>query len=333
MIVRLVRLTAALLAAAAGLIAAPAVAHHGSASVSALGTEGPGSAIDTTSAMPLGTGTLVGLVKSEYVPFQQRAGFTDQKQYSLFNTLAVGYGATPWLAFYLFQPYNVKAQDGVGTNTGLGDTAIMGSFHFKWDERLRLIPEKESLDELADWHFSVWAAVTLPVGPTTHRDDNGGYYEPDMQTGFNGPSPVVGVALMKQFAGDWTFLGEANYQTFFEQRYPEQGIAYQFGAETRGNAALAWRALAGPASRLDLIPELSVLNLQRDREDGIQLTASGGTILYGQLGLRYIVGSFAVGATVKSALGKSLNEQAEQQGSEGLEVFRAALTMSWSTRL
>jgi hypothetical protein len=36
---------------------------------------------------------------------------------------------------------------------------------------------------------------------------------------------------------------------------------------------------------------------------------------------------------VKRAALKTLNEQADQQGSEGLERFRAALTLSYSTRL
>jgi len=36
---------------------------------------------------------------------------------------------------------------------------------------------------------------------------------------------------------------------------------------------------------------------------------------------------------VKGAVAKSLNEAADQQGSEGLESYRAALVLGWSTRL
>lgn len=330
MIRHLARLAAALLLTAA----APALAHHGTAAVGAIGLEGPGSALDTTGALPLGQGTLLGLVKTEYADFTQRPGFTDQKQYASFNTLAVGYGITPWLSAFVFQPYNVKAQDGVGTNQGLGDTNLMLSAAFKWDEGLKLTPEKESLDELADWHFGVWAACSLPVGPTDHRDDNGDFYAPDMQTGFNGPSPAVGLMVMKQLSTDFTMLLEANHQAFFEQSYAfSPAITYQFGAETRANAALSWRAWAAGTSRVDLVPELSMLNLQRDREDGVQLQASGGTILYGQLGARWTIGSLSLGASIKRAVAKSLNEAADQQGSEGLEDFRAALVVGWSTRL
>jgi len=78
------------------------------------------------------------------------------------------------------------------------------------------------------------------------------------------------------------------------------------------------------------------LHLQRDRERDAAgrmtaLQASGGAILYAGLGVRLLYGplSFALGAR-RAAL-KSLNEQDEQQGSEGLENIRAAATLSYST--
>jgi len=335
MIVRLARATSALLLAAAAL---PALAHHGTAAVSAIGAEGPGAALDTTSPMPLGQGTAFVLAKSEYAAFQQRSGFTEQKRYSSFNTLALGYGLRPWLSAFVFQPYNWKSQDGLGTNSGPGDTQLMLSASFKWDEGLRLAPEKESLDELGDWHFGVWASVSLPLGPTTQSDGAGDLYAPDMQTGFNGPSPAMGLVAMKQLATDLTLLVEANYQHFFAQRYAGTGSAYGFGGETRLNGALAWRAWASGASRLDLVPELSVLNLQRDREGATAgtlaaLRASGGTILYGQLGARATFGALSLGASVKRAALKGLNEAADQQGSEGLESYRAAVVLGYATRL
>jgi hypothetical protein len=324
---------AALLALA--LTASPALAHHGTAAVGALGVEGPGVALDTTSPFPLGQGTLFLLAKTEYADFMQRpAGWPDpQKQFSSFNTLALGYGLTPWLSAFVFQPYNLKAVDPGGTNSGVGDTNLMLSAAFKWDEGLRLAPRKESLDELADWHFSIWVACTLPVGSTEHRDDLGQYYAPDMQIGFNGPSPSLGFTATRQLGADFTLLLEANRQVFYTQSYPGPGLTYQFGAETRFNAALPWRAWAGGAYRVDLVPELALLNLQRDQEDGAALQASGGTVLYGQLGARVTLGALSIGASVKRAVAKNLNEEAQQQGSEGLENFRAALLVGWATRL
>jgi len=332
------RCAAPLLAVIAALAAAPARAHHGTASVGGLGVEGPGAALDTASPLPLGQGTAFALLKSERAAFQQRDGSADQKSWSSFNTLALGYGVTSWLSVFAFQPYNWKAQHGVGTNAGLGDTNLMVSGSFKWDEGLRLAPQKESLDELADWHFGVWLSASLPLGATTHQDGAGRYYAPDMQTGFRGPSPGAGLSAMKQLSPDFTLLAEVNYQHFFDQRYSQAGYRYQFGGEARANAALAWRAWASGTSRVDLVPELAAVDLQRDRSDAgtgtlIALQASGGAILYGQLGARVTLGVFSIGAGVKRAVVKRLNEAVDQQGSEGLEAYRAAVTLGYSTRL
>jgi hypothetical protein len=75
-----------------------------------------------------------------------------------------------------------------------------------------------------------------------------------------------------------------------------------------------------------------MLNLQRDTEDGVALQASGGTMLYGQLGVRATLGSFSLAASVKRAIVKGLNEEDEQQGSEGLENIRAALVLGYALR-
>jgi hypothetical protein len=316
----------------AALVPVPAWGHHGTAAVAAIGTEGPGAALDTTSPLPLGQGTAFALAKSEYARLQQRPGFTDQRQYSSFNTAAVGYGLTRWLSFFVFQPYNWKSQDGVGTNSGLGDTNLMASLAAKWDGGLQLAPEKESLDDLEDWHFGLWASCSLPVGATRHRDEHGDFYLPDLQTGFRGPSPGIGLSTLKQLSTDFSALAEVNVQTFFAQKYAETGYTYRFGTETRLNTALVYRLWAWGGGRLDLSSELSLLNLRRDEQDSVALQASGGTILYGQLDARVTIGSFSLGASVKRAVVKRLNEAADQQGSEGLEDYRAAVVLGYATR-
>jgi len=62
------------------------------------------------------------------------------------------------------------------------------------------------------------------------------------------------------------------------------------------------------------------------------MQASGGTILCGQLGARATLGPLSVALSIKRAVAKKLNEAADQQGSEGLEAYRAALAVSTSTR-
>lgn len=323
----------------AGLLATAlpdlARAHHGVAAVGLGGPEGPGAALETTSPLPLPQGMLFAMEKTEYVPFL-RLESGPQKEYAVFNLVALGYGIRPWLSVYLFQPFNVKSDTGDGRNSGLGDTNVMLSLGFKYDEGFRLVPEKESLDELLDWHFSVWAASTLPLGPTGHLSASGEPFAPDMQTGFGSPSSSLGLAVAKQLSADLTWLSEINYQYFFAHTY--SFTRYQFGGEARLNAALVYRAWGSGQTRFDLAGELNGLLLQRDKErddaGAMQsLSASGGAIVYAALGLRLTHGSFGASLGIRRAIAKDLNEASQQQGSEGLERFRAAITLSYSTRL
>jgi hypothetical protein len=324
----------ACLLAATLLLASPARAHHGVAAVGIAGPEGPGAAMETTSPLPLPQGALFTMAKTEYVPYRQFASAEpENKSYSSFSTIALGYGLRPWMSVYVFQPYSVKAQDGIGRNAGAGDTNLMLSFAFKWDEGLRLVPEKESLDDLMDWHFGAWASCTLPVGPTTARDDAGDYFDPDMQTGFGAPSPAIGATVMKQLGDDVTWLAEASYQHFFQHTYPF--TRYQFGGEVRVNTAAVYRVYGAGPFRLDVSGELNGLHLQRDQERSEtgtmeRLEASGGAILYAGAGVRASHGRLSVALGARRAALKDLNEQADQQGSEGLEKFRAALTLGYS---
>jgi hypothetical protein len=325
------------------LISLPARAHHGVAAVGFSDPEGPGVGIDTTAALTLPRQLGFAMIKSEMVSFSSRAdrtAFPEQKTMAWFNTAALGLGIAPWLSAYVFQPYNVKSVDGgIGRNAGLGDTNLMVSFGWKWDEGLRLIPQKESLDELRDWHFLLWSSYSLPLGPIEHTDDQGQPFAPDMQTGFGKPSVAVGLATLKQLSTDFTVLAEGNYQRFFQYTY--RFNRYHFGAETRVGGALAYRAYGRRNIRMDVTAELVGLHLARDREDPDRdgpepmsaLSASGGNILYGSVGLRAYLGRIAMALGIKRAVLKRLNEESAQQGSEGLETFRLALALSEKVQL
>jgi hypothetical protein len=318
------------------LLALPARAHHGVAAVGLGGADGPGAALETSSPLTLPQGTLLLLGKLEEVRFRQRASpALGDKEGAAFGVLAVGYGLTPWLSAYLFQPYAVKAQVGLGRNAGAGDPNLMLTLGWKWDGGPRLLPERESLDDLTDWHFSAWAASTLPLGPTRRRDALGGLFAPDMQTGFGAPSPALGGAAMKQLGDDLTLLADLSHQRFLAHASPS--TRYRFGGETRLDAALSWRAWWGAGGRLDLCGELLGLRLERDAEEAgpggplVALRGSGGAILYGALGLRFTRGALSIGLGLKRPLLADLNERSLQQGAEGLETLRAALTLAWST--
>jgi hypothetical protein len=329
-------LTRQALAILALTLASPARAHHGTAAVSFAGPVGPGAALETTSALPLPEHDLLVMAKSEYVPFQERApAAPENKDYSSFSTLVLGFGVTPWLSAHVFQPYSMKAADSLGRHDGFADPSLMLVLAGKWDEGPRLVPERESLDELEDWHFSVWLSSTLPLGPVDARDRRGEYFAPDMQTGFGAASPSAGIAATKQLGAGLTVLADASYQAFFPHTYAF--TRYRFGGETRVNAALAYRAFGRGALRVDVVPELNGLHLQRDREESAAglmepLRASGGAILYGAAGARVTYGALSAALGLRRAIATALNESAEQQGSEGLEAFRASLALGWSSR-
>lgn len=324
--------TGALAVAALGLaVATPARAHHGVAAIGVAGQEGPGAALETTSPLPLPERTLFGMLKGEYVPYQRFASAApENKDHAFFGTAAVGYGVRPWLSAYVLQPINVKAQDGVGTNAGPGDPTIMLSLGLKWDGGLLLVPERESLDDLEDWHFSLWGSSTIPCASTDRAGRGGAPFAPDMQLGFGSPSATVGAAAMRQVGPDLTWLADASHQRFFPHTYPF--TRYQFGGETRADTAAVVRVLGRPGLRVDLAGELNGLWLERDRArsaagDLQPVAASGGLVLYAGVGLRAYFDRFSAAVGVRRAALKRLDEQAQQQGAEGLERFRATVSV------
>jgi F0F1-type ATP synthase membrane subunit c/vacuolar-type H+-ATPase subunit K len=79
--------------------------------------------------------------------------------------------------------------------------------------------------------------------------------------------------------------------------------------------------------------------LERDRERepgaaGLEpLPASGGSILYMGVGACSGLGRLGVAFGVKRAAATALHEASEQQGSEGLEAFRATAVVTWAMGL
>lgn len=312
-----------------------AKAHHGAAAIGAAGPEGPGAAIETSSALPLRMMQAYFLLRSEFVSFERLShADPENKRYSLFNNLVLGYGLRPFANLYVFVPFNLKQQDNVGTNFHLGDLGLMATLALKWDEGLRLVPSKESLDELMDWHFAIYGGFSLPTGPSDTKRNETEAFSPDMQTGFGAPSLTVGLAATKQVSEVFTYLAEVNYLYFFPHSYTD--TQYQFGSETRINNALSVRVFGQGNLRADLVGEVLFLHLKRDRErdaetgNMLPVRASGGAIFYGALGIRLTYGIWSLALGAKRAFLSILNEKSEQQGSEGLENVRVTASIAVS---
>lgn len=316
----------------ASILPQAAHAHHGVAAVGLSTVDGPGAALDTASALALPRNTVHLMLKNEYASFA-KYGFAgpQNKEYSSFYSAAAGFGILPWLSVFFFQPYNIKHQDSLGTTSGFGDPSAVFCIGWKYDEGFRLNPGKESVDELEDWHFSAYLSSTLPTGGTDLVDRNGGYFAPDMQSGFGQPSWGVGVAATKLLTPHLTYLAELNFQHFLENEYVF--TTYQFGAETRLNNAVAWKVFGKSDWRGDMVAEANLLNLMRDRRMGAsgrmeELDASGGFIAYATAGARLYWKHASAALGLKKAFVSFLNEGEDQQGSEGLENFRLMFTLS-----
>ncbi|HMK65149.1 MAG TPA: transporter, partial [Thermodesulfobacteriota bacterium] len=157
----------------------------------------------------------------------------------------------------------------------------------------------------------------------------GGEIERDMQPGFGSPSYTLGISAMQPLSRNFSLVAETSYQLFTEKDN------YKFGNEWKLNAAGVYELYGkagGFLQTLNGILELNLLNLARDSENGQSARASGGTILYLSPGLRFSFPKLQnanLGLMVKFPVWKNLNEESEQQGSEGLEKYRLVLTLSF----
>lgn len=96
------------------------------------------------------------------------------------------------------------------------------------------------------------------------------------------------------------------------------------------NPALIYRTYTNQAQklRLDVSLEPQLLKLGRDRTNGQNERATGGSMLYLLPGLRGYWKNVSVAAGVKLPVWTNLNEESEQQGGEGTEDYRFIFTFS-----
>jgi hypothetical protein len=308
----------------------PAAAHHGVASLGAAGLEGPGAPIETSSSSTLPKGGVLMYLKLDYASFDK---FTpardDEADYYAFWMFGLGYGITQYLSAYLFVPYNDKVAENNSYNTsGFADISLMGVLGFKYDEKLRLVPPNESLDDLQDWHFTLYGGLSLPTGDPNVRDADGNI-DPGMSLGFGKPDFSVGITASKAISDPLTFVAETSYIYFEKYRYADDNLG-QFGDEFRLNSALCYRLLSRTEAkmRLDANLEANYLRIGRDKTNGVGESATGGDILYLVPGVRVYWKNLSVGMGVKVPTLTDLNEESDQQGSEGKEDYRFIFTLS-----
>lgn len=313
------------------LLSSPAAAHHGVASLGVAGLEGPGAPVESSSSATLPAGSWLVSMKLDLPVFEK---YTDERddeaESNAFWMYGLGYGFSPGFSLYAFVPYTVKkTEDNSFNSAGFADLSLMGVLGWKWDGGPRRIPAGESLDDLEDWHFTVYGGTTLPTGEENLMDA-GGRIDPGMSLGFGKSSFLAGLTATKTVGSRSTLVGDASWIGFQENEY-DDGQRVKFGAEWRLNGAWTFRAYTRAQSRLriDANLEANYLSLGRDEADGLGELATGGKMLYVLPGLRAYFGSSSLGLGWKVPAWTDLNEEDEQQGAEGRETGRFVAT--WST--
>jgi hypothetical protein len=296
------------------LTPAAAAAHHGVAALGAAGLEGPGAPLETSTSMTLPRGSILGYFKFDHAEWKRYTIRRDEESiYSTFWVFGVGYGIRSWLSAYAFLPYNQKTVEGGSSNSsGFADIALNAALGFKYDDGLRLVPENQSLDDLEDWHFSLYLGMTLPTGdPNTRTRTN--EIDPGMSLGFGKPAFGAGLTATKLFRERFTYTAETSYLYFQDYKY-DDGNRTQFGGEFRLNQALTYRLLTVPRwkFRLDAQLEADYLRLGRDKSNGSGERATGGQILYLLPGFRAYWRNTSLGLGVKLPTWTNLNEESEQ---------------------
>ena len=311
--------------------AMPALAHHGVAGVGAAALEGPGAPVESGSSAVLPEGKTLLYTKLDHARFATYDAdpANAEGDMSQFWMLGVGHGLTPWFSAYLFAPYNIKQDEPGGLDSrGWADISVMGQIGFKYDQGWRLLPANESLDDLEDWHFTIFGGASLPTGSANHRLSDGSI-DPGKSLGFGKSSFSAGITATKVLTRDLTFNLEASVIRFQEYTYTD-GNRVTFGGEGRLNGSLSYRLLTNTDSRLRLdgVLEAQYLQLGRDVENGVGAEATGGKIAYLLPGIRIYKDNMSFAIGIKKPVWTRLNESDMQQGAEGKESYRLIISGS-----
>jgi hypothetical protein len=306
-----------------------ALAHHGGVSL----PFGPGTPIETASTLTLPEGGVVLYTRTEQVEWRKfQFAEPNNKSSFTFSSLGVSYGITPYLTGSFSVPYSIKRQDSLGSNSGIGDIRFSGilGFHHEPGKGFELNAAKEtaiSLEGVKKTFFTFYGGFTLPTGKT--KMELGGEVDPGMQPGFGSPSFTLGLNAGRSLFRSLSLVADASFDVFTRRD------DFKFGNEYRFNLAAVKELYGKPekfVAKIDGILELNCLHIARDERGGEKLTATGGNILYVTPGMRFSFPKLQnanLGLAVKIPVYRNLNEQDQQQGSEGLEKYRAIVTLSF----
>ncbi|MFN3604342.1 MAG: hypothetical protein ACK4UJ_06510 [Leptonema sp. (in: bacteria)] len=248
----------------------PLYSHHGIASLGNIGIRGPGAAIETSTQGILPENQWLYLMKIDSTQFRT---FTTEKDEEMlqnqFYLYGIGYGFYSFLSMYVFVPYNQKTLENNSYNiSGFADPFLYLVLGFKYDKEFLLNPRQENLDDLQDYHFSIYLGNSLSTGNPNIKTPEGDI-EPAMALGFGKPVLILGGTISK-FYEAFTWNYELSYLKFQDYTYAD-GKNAKFGDEFRSNISMIYRLYYDVQAqiRLDIFLELNFLKILPDKEKGI----------------------------------------------------------------
>ncbi|KIM10274.1 MAG: hypothetical protein KU37_10755 [Sulfuricurvum sp. PC08-66] len=302
-------------------------AHHGVAALGAFGLEGAGAPLETTSTAALPQNSVLFYSKLDYSSYTLKtATATDlEGLYNTYTMYGLGYGVTPYLSLYAFLPTHTKIDESHTGTSGFADMSVMATLSFTLDG---LVKANESLDDMEEWHFALYAGATLPTGNSALTDANGTALDAGSQLGFGEFSYSIGFAATKMLSSDITAIFDANYITFTPHDFAGERV--KFGDEIRFNTAATYKLYTNAEAKLRIDGDIEAhyLYLGRDVVDGVGESGTGGHILYTMIATRIYKDNSSIALGVKIPAWTHLNEATTQQGAEGGEAYRAVLTYS-----
>ncbi len=260
-------------------------------------------------AAPITTNTALPVAKGAYV-FREQAIFsqsgddpsgTDRKHTAATSVSVLGYGVTPDLAIFGAVPVaykKLKLTTPGGTRvtrkaSGLGDIRIFA----------RYTVYKKNMPGQT-FRIAPFAGVELPTGENSETDALG-RLPPSVQLGSGSWDPFGGMIVTYQ-TRDFEIDVQASYQA------NTKAGGFEFGDVTRLDGSLQYRLwpqeLSDSTSAFIYgIGELNLIHQENNRANGVTNPNSGGTTLWGLVGLQYVTARRIIEAGVQLPVVQDLN--------------------------
>ena len=260
-------------------------------------------------AAPITTNTALPVAKGEYVVREQiifnKSGDdpsgANRTHRVATSASVLGYGVTPDLALFGVLPLADKSLNltlpggsrAKRKDSGVGDIRAFARY-------------TAYKNNMAGQTFRIapFAGIELPTGENTETDALG-RLPPAVQLGSGSWDPFGGLIVTYQ-----TLDFEIDLQASYKANTKADG--FEFGDVARFDASLQYRLWPGTLSDSTSafvygVGELNLINKEKNRAGGIANPNSGGTTLFGLLGLQYVTARRIVEAGVQLPLMQDLN--------------------------